>query len=739
MNTAAHGSGAARVTAALLVALVLGLSVPAATQDWPSWRGRGQNGASDETGLVSSWSQDGENLVWSDAWTGRSTPAVFDGRVCANGRSGSGVDEQEVVACWNAETGEKLWQRSFNILNTTVPFNRVGWGSVTGDPDTGHLYAMNIDGHLNAYDRDGDIVWSWRLAEELGRASGYGGRTSTPLVDEDQLLLSIIGAGWGNLGGPPRHRYFGFDKLTGEVRWHSTPGGTVADMNTQSVGVVGVVNGQRLWIDGNADGHIYALRARTGEKVWEFHLSKRGINVSPVLADDTVYVGHSEENIDSGIMGRVVAIDATGTGDVTATHERWRADGMAIGFSSPLLHDDRLYVIDNSANLFALDAGSGAVLWDQSVGTVGKASPVWADGKLFVTETNGNVRILRPGPNGATELDHDELQMRDDDRYAEIYGSFAVGYGRLYVTSEAGIYAIGNPTAEFTATAGASPSLGTETAATGTPTALQVVPAELILSAGDTAEFEVRAYDANGRYLGERDATWSLDRLAGGSVSARGVLATDARAANQAGTVTATVGGLSAAAQVRVYAPLPWSENFESGRPPYWIGGGGSLAIEDLGGNQVFRKGASRTGIHRHAIYMGPASMSGYTVQVDVLSTQQGRRRPDIGLINSGYTMDLQGNRQKIQVQSWAAELRVKEEVDFPWEPDTWYRLKLRVDMEGDRGVVRGKVWPRDDSEPTDWTITAEDPLPNRSGSPGIIGYSPIDIYFDNVSVVENQ
>ena len=117
--------------------------------------------------------------------------------------------------------------------------------------------------------------------------------------------------------------------------------------------------------------------------------------------------------------------------------------------------------------------------------------------------------------------------------------------------------------------------------------------------------------------------------------------------------------GLTAVAQVRVFAPLPWSENFESGRPPFWIGGGGSLAVEDLGGNQVFRKGASRTGIHRHAIYMGPADMSGYTVQVDVLSTQQGRRRPDIGLINSGYTMDLQGNRQKVQIQSWSAELRI--------------------------------------------------------------------------------
>ncbi|MDA1093476.1 MAG: PQQ-binding-like beta-propeller repeat protein [Acidobacteria bacterium] len=736
MKTAANGS---KVAAAFLVAIVLCQVAPAAAQDWPSWRGRGQAGVSEITGLVSSWSPDGENLIWSDAWVGRSTPAVFDGRVCANGRAGNGVDEQEVVACWNAETGSKLWQHSFNPINTTVPFNRLGWGSVTGDPETGYLYAMNIDGELNAFDRDGTIVWGRRLAEELGRASGYGGRTSTPLVDEDQLLLSIIGAGWGNLGGPPRHRYFGFDKLTGDVRWASTPGGNVEDLNTQSVGVVGVVNGERLWIDGNADGRIYALKARTGEKVWEFHLSKQGIHVSPVLVGETVYAAHSEENIDASTMGRVVAIDATGTGDVTATHERWRADELGVGFSSPLAHDGRLYVIDNSANLYALDAASGAVQWKQSVGTVGKASPVWADGKLFIAETNGNVVILQPGPTGATELDHDALMVAAEGRPAEIYGSFAVAYGRLYLTSEVGIYCIGNRGDSFVARAGTSPDLGSERPATGTPSILQVVPADVIASAGETVEFEVRAYDAGGRFVGTQSATWAVDGLAGGSVSPQGVLTTDARASNQAGTVTATVGGLTGVAQVRVFSPLPWSENFESGRPPFWIGGGGALSVEDLGGNQVFRKGPSRTGLHRHAIYMGPADMAGYTVQVDVMSTQKGRRRPDIGVVNSGYTMGLQGNRQKIQIHAWAAELRIKEEVDFPWEPDTWYRLKLRVDIEGDRGIVRGKVWARDATEPADWTITAEDPVPNRTGSPGIIGYSPIDIYFDNVSVVENQ
>ena len=284
-----------------------------------------------------------------------------------------------------------------------------------------------------------------------------------------------------------------------------------------------------------------------------------------------------------------------------------------------------------------------------------------------------------------------------------------------------------------------TPDLGQETAPGGTPTLIQVVPAEVIASAGDTIAFEVRAFDAGGRLLGTRNATWAVEDLVGGRVSANGVFSTDPRAANQAGTVVATLGALTAVARVRVFAPLPWTENFETGRPPHWIGGGGSLAVVDQGGNQLFRKGASRTGIHRHAIYLGPSSMSGYTVQVDVMATEQGRRRPDVGLINSGYTMDLQGNRQKIQLQSWAAELRIREEVDFAWDPNVWYRLKLRVDIEGDRGLIRGKIWRRDATEPADWTVTAEDPLPVRQGSPGIIGYSPIDIFFDNVSVVENQ
>jgi outer membrane protein assembly factor BamB len=728
----------ARMFAHVTVLLVIGISVETVlANDWPSWRGHAQNGVSTDTNLPSTWSVDGENLIWSDAWIGRSTPAVFDGRVCANGRTGNGVTKKEVVACWDAENGTKLWEHSFGIANTTVPFNRVGWGSVTGDSETGFLYAMNIDGHFNAFDRNGNIVWTWRLAENLGRASGYGGRTSTPVIDEDQVILSIIGALWGDYGGPPRHRYFAFDKQTGEVQWIATPGGNVFDMNTQSVPIVTVINGQRLLIDGNADGHVYALQARTGEKIWEYNLSKRGINVSPIVDGTTVYVAHSEENVDQGTMGRVVAIDATGTGDITATHEKWRANELSVGFASPTLSDNTLYLIDNSANLLALDAERGNVLWRHSVGNVGKSSPVWADGKLYITEVNGNVHILQPNDTGVTVLDSDELTV-EDGRYAEIYGSFAPAYGRLYLTAESGIYAIGNTTTAFS-TNNVNPYVLGEEKPAGEIAHLQVIPAEIILSAGETATFEVRALDANGRLLGTRAAAWAVDGLVGATVSPSGVLSTSADSNNHGGKVVASVNGMTASAQVRVFAPLPWVENFESGRPPFWVGGGPRLAAVDVGGQQVFRKSASPNGLHRHAVYLGPAEMSGYTIQADMMATEWRRRRPDLGLVNSGYTLDLQGNAQRVQLQSWAAELRIDERTEFAWESAVWYTLKLRVDLVNGRAVIRGKVWERNEPEPSMWTVTAEDPQPIRNGSPGLIAYSPIDIYIDNVRVMENQ
>ncbi|MDH3745137.1 MAG: serine/threonine protein kinase, partial [Acidobacteriota bacterium] len=110
------------LTFTLFVALVF--VSPVSGGEWNNWRGPHYNGVADDTGLISGWSTEGENLLWRADFTGRSTAAVFDGRACAMGRDGEGIRRQEVVVCWDAEDGEKLWERRFTPHNTFVPWQR---------------------------------------------------------------------------------------------------------------------------------------------------------------------------------------------------------------------------------------------------------------------------------------------------------------------------------------------------------------------------------------------------------------------------------------------------------------------------------------------------------------------------------------------------------------------------------------------------------------------------------------
>ena len=318
------------------------------------------------------------------------------------------------------KTAPCFGEHAYNIFHTTIPFNRVGWASLAGDPETGYVYAHTVSGLFLCFDHDGKVVWSRSLTEEFGRISGYGGRVHTPVVDEDLVIISYLSSNWGR-HTPGRHRYFAFDKRSGEPVWIATPGGRPLD-TTYSVPVVATINGVRLLIGGNADGSIYAMKIRTGETVWGFKLSRRGINSSVVVAGDKVYAAHGEENLDNTALGRVVCIDATGQGDVTNTHEVWRYDGVFAGYTSPVIHDGRLYITDNSANIHALDAATGQVHWVHNIGTVGKGSPVFADGRLYAPEVNGRFVIVAPGSDAAETLDLAEIAM-PDGRPAELFGS----------------------------------------------------------------------------------------------------------------------------------------------------------------------------------------------------------------------------------------------------------------------------------------------------------------------------
>lgn len=719
----------------LLFVLIVSSSVSA--NDWAEWRGPARDGISLEKGLPTKWSPAGDNLAWKVPYGGRSAPIVMGNRVFLQNTAGKGELEQERVMCFNADTGKLLWEHRFNIYLSDVPPHRVGWASPVGDPATGNVYVFGVGGNLLGLSNDGKVLWERSLGEDFGLLTTHGGRTVSPIIDGDLVIISGVTFMWGQ-HGRGAHRFMAFDKKTGETMWISAPGGRPYD-TTYAPPIIANVNGTRLLIQGASDGVVHALKPQTGEPVWKIEISKRGLNTGVVVHGSTAILTHSEENLDSSEMGMMIAVDAASKGEIKKEQAKWNSYGWQGGFSSPVLDGDRLYQVDNGANLAAFDVNTGKQLWIQNLGTIQKASPVLADGKLYVGTENGKFFILKPGASGVEILDQDQLGT--EALPEAIIASPAVSNGRIFIVSDSHLYAIGKKSVH---TAGPASAAIEVAPATSTVAHVQVVPTELILKPGDKVNFRVRLFDDRGVFIREEPAaTWTLDKLQGSIPNGQLTLASDQIV--QAGLVKATVGGVSGTASIRVFPPLPWTETFDgfaaNAVPPAWVSTTAKYLVREMNGNKVLVKTTEGSSlVSRSRAYFGPSDFSNYTIEADVNATQKRRQQGDAGVIAQRYVLTLYGNSQMLHLEPWQPETTRTVTMPFAWKPDIWYRMKLQVENLPDGKVrARGKVWPVSEPEPSAWMIERIDPIPNKQGAPGVFGNALAEVYFDNLKVYSNK
>jgi outer membrane protein assembly factor BamB len=738
----------------LVVVTVIGLLVPTAAllrgADWPDWRGPARTGVSSETGLPSTWSPSGQNLAWKAPYGGRSAPVVFGDRLYLQNTAGEGAMMQERLMCFHADTGKVMWEYKYNIYTSDVPPHRIAWASPVVDPATGNVFAFSGNGTLMAFTRDGKPLWEHSLAEEFGMWTTHGGRVSSPIVDGNQLIVSGLMFSWGQHAGGA-HRFLSFDKNTGRVLWLSSPEGRPTD-TIYANPYVADINGSRLFFSGGSDGAMHAIKINTGEKVWSWPVSLRGLNTAALMIGQDVIVSHSEENLGTTEMGMLAAVPADKSGTLTDKDARWLIRGVQAGYGSPVSNGERIYVVDNGGILFAHDAKTGNRLWEQNLGTIQKSSPVLADGKLYIGTENGKFFIIRPHPDKAEILDEDWLGSEQNPE--PMIASPAVARGRVYVTSMNAIYAIGPRLAPSGATSStngkpAAPA-GSTSAAAGTPATILVTPTELILKPGESIALEVHAFDAKGIAVANPgQATWTLENLKG--TLANGKFTADASAVAEAGLVKASVGSLAGTARVRVIPDLPWSFDFEDGRdvpPPQWVNATSKFAVRDLDGNKVLVKLAENpfAFAKRCRPFFGSPDYSDYTIEADVRAMERRRQMGDIGIVAQRYELVLFGGHQRLELQPWQPETARTTRVDFPWAKDTWYTMKLEVQsMGGGKVRARGKVWPKGQPEPQAWTIERLDPIGSLKGSPGLYADAPsqagggAELYYDNIKVYKNK
>jgi outer membrane protein assembly factor BamB len=761
--------------ALLTVGLGVGVNAldAAPVSGWLSWRGPEQNGRSRETGLPDRI--DPQHPLWIADFPGQSTPVIANGRLYIMGHLGEGADLQEGVMCFDAETGRKLWQQLYNDFISDIIYLRYASSSPVIDPETGNVFMQGTQGILAGFTPDGKLLWKHSLMEEFGRLTFPNGRTASPVIDGDLVITRGITANWG-AQGPAGDRFYAFDKHTGELVWASTPADRPND-NSFSTPIFGWQHGKRVFYATAGDGSVVCVNARTGEPIWRVPLFRAGINATPIIhGDKLIAIFGVPYEPGQLIAMRIPDVAPASASDGPVILERkdvelWAAD-VSTSTSSPILADDMVYVVAEKGDLCAVNANTGAIKWKLKLGIEQRnSSPLYADGTLYVpmlddpagkgsgegaeAGSKGAFYIIKPGDQPEI-LQHVELDGR-------CFGTPVAYNGKLYLQTAKHLYCWGkhgnNP--------GLPPPLAEEEVPRpGAAKSLQVIPSEVTLRPGQTASFRARSIDANGFVVeaiaDAKALTWTtfipptakVKSMMNGKFDASGKLVADAATKPSAGAFQATDGNLKGYIRGRILPYLPLSQDFESftlsetnlaegaafAYPPLpWIGARFKFEVREKDGTKCLAKTIDNRFFQRATVFLGAPDAKNYTMEADVLSEGNKRKMSEVGLINQRYLIVLKGNEKKLEVSSNFERLR--ESVDFNWQPNVWYHLKSRVDIAPDgTGVVRAKAWKRDEAEPEAWTIEVKHRTAHQEGSPGLFGFAPQDqrVYIDNIKVTAN-
>ncbi len=320
---------------------------------------------------------------------GLSSPVAAGGKViimdAANGR--------EVVRLINAASAEEIWMAEVDDVfsDSQGPTGPRNTPVVDGD----HVYAVSCRGQLVCLSMEnGFPVWVVNYVRDLGakfvgeKGSAEGatrhGNDGSPLVDGPHIIAPV--------GGLEDHSVVCFDKLTGDVIWHS--GNDVAGYGSP---VVATIAGVRQVIVFTAEATV-GLRRDDGKLLWRIPM-QTGFGrhvVTPVVWNDIVVVGSHE----LGLVGIQVAPDGDGG---MKGKEVWVNKDAAPNFAHPVNFGQYLYTLGPRKNVQCIDIKTGEIQWDKNGLIVTSANKAYSgfvvagDNILQLTDA-GELILFRASP-----------------------------------------------------------------------------------------------------------------------------------------------------------------------------------------------------------------------------------------------------------------------------------------------------------------------------------------------------
>jgi outer membrane protein assembly factor BamB len=365
--------------------------------NWPGFRGPTGLGYTTEENLPIVWGGPArENVRWVAPLRGQghASPIVWEQAVlvCTVNWPDSVADRKKVipehhVTCYRTSDGGLLW----DTLVPPGPWRRAdfrsgpggGYAAATPVTDGRLIYCAFASAVLAAVDFQGNLAWRRPLVPYTFDVT----LGSSPVLYGDTVILLCA------MAKKEDSRLVAFDKSNGLVRWerklpqmrfgHSTP--LIIQVRDKPQMLL-VASGME-----EAGDALQSVDPADGRLLW--WCRGEGDASSPAYGRGLVY-------FDDGRGGTGVAVDPTGSGDVSATHVRWTITQRGEALSSPIVVGPYLYRLRTPGFLQCWEMASGKEMYSQRLADISTnwASPI-ADpqGRLFFANA-GKSYVVQAGP-----------------------------------------------------------------------------------------------------------------------------------------------------------------------------------------------------------------------------------------------------------------------------------------------------------------------------------------------------
>jgi outer membrane protein assembly factor BamB len=392
---------------------------PERRANWPKFRGADGSGIAGGSQYPVKWDvASGAGIAWKAEvpLPGTSSPIVWGNRLFVTGATA----ERRAVYCFDTDSGRLLWAKEVADAAGGEPpklEKSVTYAAPTPTTDGRRVYAIFPTGDVVAFDFAGNLRWS----RTFGRPKSTYGFAASLAMYQDLLIVPLDQGGKQD----KLSKLYALRAATGEKVWEAPR----EVPNSWSSPIVVEHDGKPLLLTA-ADPWAIAYSPTDGKELWRAECLHGDVAPSPAFANGLLVVANE-------FPGTTV-LRAGGSGNVTKTHLAWQGDMNAPDCCSPLITDKFVLTLSAGGMLTCYRAKEGGEpLWEYEFKDARFASsPSMAGPYVYVFDDEGKAFVVEPTEKQCREIATAEMGEG-------VVASPAFVNGRIFVRGKQHLFCLG--------------------------------------------------------------------------------------------------------------------------------------------------------------------------------------------------------------------------------------------------------------------------------------------------------